>query len=107
MTNSLATLALAFLLSGTALAQQQPRRAKSSKAATSSSTDATGSTSSAANTQDATNGATAGTGLTNEQLQAQGAGSSTKQTTKVDARSSTRTSASSVKARKKSTKPGN
>ncbi len=110
MTKSLATLALTLLLAGTALAQQQPRRAAGNKTATgnagaNSSTNAGQSNSSADNPNLGAHGASVGTGLTNDQQQA--AGSAPNRTTKVDAQSSTRTSASTVKARKKSVKSGN
>lgn len=109
MTNSLATLALILILAGTADAQQkQPSRTATGKSSggTISSADAARSNPSAANTHDGTNGASTGTGLTNDQLQANGSGSN-RGTTKVDANSSVRTGPSSVKARKKTPKATN
>ncbi|GAB4016973.1 hypothetical protein [Spirosoma koreense] len=111
MTNSLATLAVALLLSGTTIAQQQPRRATNSQKTPNGTTgtitpnDAARSTTSSANTHDGTNGASTGTGLTLDQYQANS--QSNKGTTKVDANSSVRTGPSDVKARKKSPKMSN
>lgn len=107
MKNSLAAFTLLLLLGGTALAQQQPRRAGGNKtntsgSSTSSSTNATRSNATTASPHEGTEGVTTGTGLTNDQRQAEG--SSTNRTTKVDANSSIRTSASAVKAKKKSVK---
>ncbi|UFH56932.1 hypothetical protein [Spirosoma sp. KNUC1025] len=112
MTRSFVSLAFILVLAGTAVAQQQPRRATNSKASTGTTStvspnDVTRSNPSAANTHDGTNGASTGTGLTNDQLQAASAPPNTSGTTKVDARSSVRTGASTVKARKKSPKPNN
>ncbi len=108
MTNSLATLALFLVLAGTAVAQRkQPRRTAGNKSSsgTISANDAARSNTSAANTHDGTNGASTGTGLTNDQRQADASGSN--RTTKVDASSSIRTAPSSVKARKKAVKTSN
>lgn len=107
MKNSLAAFSLLLLLGGTALAQQQPQRAGGNKtntagSATTSSTNTTRSNASTASTHEGTEGVTTGTGLTNDQRQAEGSG--TNRTTKVDANSSVRTSASEVKAKKKSVK---
>ncbi|MVM37720.1 hypothetical protein GO730_09095 [Spirosoma sp. HMF3257] len=108
MTHSLATLALVLLLAGTATAQEKsPRRSKKSSAGTVSATDATRSNPSAANTHDGTNGAStgAGTGLTNDQAQA--SQNPPNGPAKVDASSSVKTGASSVKGRKRSPKTNN
>ncbi len=107
MKNSLTSLALLLLLGGTALAQQQPRRAGGNKPTTAGtgtapSTNATQSNASTASTHEGTEGVTTGTGLTNDQRQTEGSG--TNRTTKVDANSSIRTGASAVKAKKKSVK---
>ena len=105
MTHALAITALALLLVGTAEAQQKPaKRSAKSTTGSVSANDAARSNPSTANTHDGTNGASTGTGLTNDQLQGQGAGSSTSSPTKVDAQSSVRTGPSTVKARKKSPK---
>ncbi len=109
MTNSLATLALILVLAGSAVAQQkQPKRAATGKSSngTISADDAARSNTSAANTHDGTNGVSTGTGLTNDQRQAD-AGSPNRGTTKVDASSSVRTGPSPVKARKKAVKTSN
>ncbi|GAB3785291.1 hypothetical protein GCM10028818_46660 [Spirosoma horti] len=109
MINSLATFGLLLALAGTATAQQkQPSRSttKKSTSGTISSTDAARSNPSAANTHDGTNGASTGTGLTNDQYQANGS-SPNRGTTKVDAESSVRTGPSNVKAKKKAPKDGN
>lgn len=106
MTNSLATVALLLALAGTAVAQQKPARRTNdnkSSSGTISANDAARSTPSAANTHDGTNGASTGTGLTNDQYQANGS-SSNRGTTKVDANSSVRTGPSNVKAKKKAPK---
>ena len=108
MINSLATVALVLVLAGTATAQQkQPRRTTNNKSSTGtiSANDAARSNPSAANTHDGTNGASTGTGLTNDQYQANG--TSSNRTTKVDANSSVRTGPSTVKARKKTPKSEN
>ena len=103
MTTSLATTTCMLLLAGMAVAQQ-PKKAKSAatKSTTISANDLARSNPSAANTYDGTNGASTGANLTNDQRQ--GAGNARSQPTKVDATSSTRTTASGVKARKKSPK---
>ena len=112
MTNLLAPVAVILLLAGSAAAQdkQARQRAKTSttsrKAGTISDADATRSNPSAANTHDGTNGAsTGGTGLTNEQYQADKSG--TARPTSVDPASSVRTTAPATKARKKAVKSGN
>ncbi|MFD2933236.1 hypothetical protein [Spirosoma flavum] len=108
MTNSLATLALVLVLAGSAAAQQKQRNTTSTSKSSSgaiSATDAARSNPSAANTHDGTNGVSTGTGLTNDQRQADG--SSSNRTTKIDASSSVRTGPSPVKARKKLPKSGN
>ncbi|AUD03969.1 hypothetical protein [Spirosoma pollinicola] len=109
MINSLAILALALVLAGTAVAQQkQPRRTSDNKSTsgTMSANDAARSSTSAANTHDGTNGASTGTGLTSDQHQADASGSN-RGTTKVDAASSVRTGPSNVKAKKKTPKNTN
>ena len=109
MSNSLATLTLVLLIAGTAAAQQ-PRRSAGKKSSTSTSStispnDMARSNPSAANTYDGTNGASTGTGLTNDQQQA--SKNQTNGPAKVDANSSVRTGASSVKGRKKKPKSVN
>ncbi|SFE99272.1 hypothetical protein SAMN05216167_12427 [Spirosoma endophyticum] len=111
MTNSLATLALVCLLAGSAVAQQKPaksttsKKSSGSKAGTISPTDAVRSSPSAADTHDGTNGVSTGTGgggtgLTNDQSQA-AANPTNNGPTKVDANSSVKTGASSVKGKKR------
>ncbi len=113
MTNLLAAAAVVLLCAGTVNAQQKPAKA-STKSTTGAPTknEVMRSNPSAENTHDGTGGvsvglgtAPAGTGLTNGQNQAVSSGAKTG-TTKVDARSSTRTSASTVKAKKKAPKSG-
>ncbi|WP_080056814.1 hypothetical protein [Spirosoma aerolatum] len=108
MTHTLAALAVALLLTGTAVAQQKPgKRSTGTKtsASTNSSSDAAQNSTSGSNKQN--QGTVAGTGLTNDQYQTQATDNSTDKPTKVDATSSVRTGPSSVKARKKSPKSGN
>ncbi|WP_460953902.1 hypothetical protein [Spirosoma litoris] len=110
MTRSLATLGLVLLLAGSVSAQEkQPKRSsgKKSSAGTVSATDAARSNPSAANTHDGTNGASigAGTGLTNDQAQA--SQNPTNSPAKVDASSSIKTGASSVKGQKRLPKKSN
>ena len=71
MTHALASLALVALLTGTALAQQNPSKRSANK---SSATMAAGNNNSRSNpttgnTQGGANGTTTGLGLTNDQLQ--------------------------------------
>ena len=109
MLNSFAAFALVLTLAGTAVAQQkQPRRTADNKSSggTISANDAARSNPSAANTHDGTNGVTTGTGLTNDQHQAD-ASAPNRSTTKVDASSSVHTGPSNVKARKKTPKASN
>ncbi|GAB4041243.1 hypothetical protein [Spirosoma gilvum] len=104
MIHTLATLAVALLLTGTAVAQPKPpkRWSKNKPATTESATDAAST-----NSKKDSQGTIGGTGLTNDQYQTQAADNSTDKTTKVDASSSVRTGPSPVKARKKSPKSGN
>ncbi|WP_020598308.1 hypothetical protein [Spirosoma panaciterrae] len=104
MTHTLATLVVALLLTGTAVAQQKPgKRSTGAKTPTTTST----STDAASASNKKEQGTVAGTGLTNDQYQTQATDNSTDKPTKVDAASSVRTGPSSVKARKKSPKSGN
>lgn len=102
MTTSIAASVCALLLAGMAVAQQPKKAKTTTKSATLSANDMARSNPSAANTYDGTNGASTGANLTNDQRQ--GAGNGSSQPTKVDAHSTTRTSASDVKARKKAPK---
>lgn len=114
MTNLLAAAAVVLLCAGTVNAQQKPAKTKSkSTTAVPTKNEVMRSNPSAQNTHDGTGGvsvgvggAPAGTGLTNDQNQAINS-SATTRTTKVDARSSVRTGASSVKAKKKAPKSNN
>ena len=108
MTHTLATLAVALLLTGTAVAQQKPgKRSGGTKtsARANLSSNADQNSTSGSNKQD--KGPVAGTGLTNDQYQTQATDNSTDKPTKVDATSSVRTGPSPVKARKKSPKSAN
>lgn len=114
MTNLLAAVTVVLLCAGTVSAQQKPAKtATKSTAGAPTKNDMMRSNPSAENTHDGTGGvsvgagtAPAGTGLTNDQNQAVSSGATTG-TTKVDAQSSTRTGASTVKAKKKAPKTGN
>ena len=112
MTNLLAAAAVTLLCAGTAFAQQKPAKTKSTAGAPTKN-EVMRSTPSAENTHDGTGGvsvgvgaAPVGTGLTNDQNQAANSNAKTG-TTKVDAQSSIRTGASSVKPKKRAPKSGN
>ena len=97
----LSTLALGLLLATTSVAQQKPaKKSKSAQTGTMSAADAIRNDPSRANNQD---GLPAGTGTTLEQTQA---AKTPAQPTATDARSSTMTGPSSVKARKIPRKSG-
>lgn len=114
MTNLLAAAAVVLLCAGTVNAQQKPAKTKTkSTAGAPTKNEVMRSNPSAQNTHDGTAGvsvgvgtAPAGTGLTHDQNQAVSTGA-TMGKTKVDARSSVRTGASSVKPKKKAPKKGN
>lgn len=116
MKHAIAAVGLALLLAGTAAAQQKPaKRTVNTKSSngTMPMNDENGANQSAVSAQDTkTNvpsgigGTPSGTGLTNDQNQAANS-SSVNRTTKVDAQSSIRTGASTVKPKKKAPKKDN